>query len=161
MVKALEYCENNVRLKLAGEFSPPSLREEVIQYKGWGRVDELGFLDREAMKKVYSESIVGLVTLLPVVNYLDGLPVKMFEYMSAGLSLIASNFPLWEAIIEENKCGICVDPTKPEEIAKAIDYLENNKEIAYSMGQNGKKAVKEKYNWNIEEKKLLEVYSEL
>jgi glycosyltransferase involved in cell wall biosynthesis len=161
MVKALEYCKTNVRLKLVGNFSPESLREEVMQYRGWGKVDELGFLDREEIKKVFSESIIGLVTLLPVENYMDSLPVKLFEYMSSGIAVVASNFPLWKDIVEKNQCGICVDPYVPKKIATAIDYLANNREITYEMGKKGRKAVNDKYNWMIEESKLLEVYSEV
>jgi glycosyltransferase involved in cell wall biosynthesis len=161
MIKALEYCKSNVRLKLAGAFSPFSLREEVIQYEGWEKVDELGFLSRESIKEVFSYSTVGLVTVLPIINYIDGLPVKMFEYMSSGLAVIASNFPLFKEIIEGIQCGICVDPNNPKEIAMAIDYFVANQDEAYQMGQNGRKAVMEKYNWNIEEKKLLELYKDL
>jgi predicted AAA+ superfamily ATPase len=69
--------------------------------------------------------------------------------------VIGSNFPLWTEIIEENKCGICVNPESPEEIAKAINYILENPEIAKEMGSNGKKMVETKYNWNIEEKKLI------
>jgi glycosyltransferase involved in cell wall biosynthesis len=161
MVKALEYCKTNVRLKLAGNFFPLSLREEVMRYKGWEKVDELGFLDREAIRGVYSESVAGLVTLLPIQNYLDSLPVKMFEYMSSGMVVIASDFPLFKEIIEKNECGICIDPNNPNDIAAAIDHVVVNSGKTYQMGQNGRRAVKEKYNWAIEEKKLIKTYQEL
>ncbi len=81
--------------------------------------------------------------------------------MASGLPVIGSNFPLWKLIIEDNKCGICVDPTDPKEIANAINYIKNNPEEAKAMGDNGKRLVKEKYNWGAEEKKLLEFYKEL
>jgi glycosyltransferase involved in cell wall biosynthesis len=161
MVKALEYCKTSVRLKLAGNFSSNSLRDELIQYKGWEKVDELGFLDRESIKSVFSESVMGLMTILPVINYIDSLAVKLFEYMLAGIAVIASNFPLIKKIIEDNQCGICVDPNNPEEIALAIDYIVNNPSESNRMGENGRNAVKEKYNWGMEEKKLLQIYNKL
>ena len=46
-----------------------------------------------------------------------------------------------------------------EDIAKSIDYLIENPEIAKKMGENGYKAVIEKYNWTTEEARLLELYS--
>jgi glycosyltransferase involved in cell wall biosynthesis len=161
MVKALEYCKTNVRLKLAGNFSPVSLREEVMQYQGWKKVDELGFLDREAMGQLFLLSVAGIVCFLPVENHINSQPNKLFEYMSAGLPLITSNFPLWKTIVEENECGICVDPCKPEEIAKAIDYIINNPKESRLMGENGRRAVKVKYNWGIENRMLVEVYEKL
>jgi glycosyltransferase involved in cell wall biosynthesis len=85
----------------------------------------------------------------------------MFEYMAAGLPVIASNFPLWKEIIEGNHCGIYVNPLKPKEIAKAIEYLIKHPKEAKRMGENGRKAVLEKYNWENESKKLLKIYEEL
>jgi len=110
---------------------------------------------------VLARSMAGLVTLHPIVNYIDALPVKMFEYMVAGIPVIASNFPLWREIIEGNKCGLCVDPLNPSEIAKAIDYIVTHPAAAQQMGENGFRAVKEQYNWAIEEKKLLALYEQL
>jgi len=161
MVKAMEFCTDNVQLRLAGSFAPLSLRDEVIKIKGWDKVEELGFIDRKGIEELLSASIAGLVVLWPTINDINSYPIKMFEYMAAGLPVIASNFPLWKGIVEGNKCGICVDPQKPEEIALAIDFVVNNSEQAFEMGKNGKKAVNEKYNWDIEKEKLLNMYSGL
>ena len=121
----------------------------------------MGFLDREGVRELMSSSIAGLVTLHPMDNYLDSLPIKMFEYMAAGLPVIASNFPLWREIIEKNHCGLCVDPISPQSIARAIDWVLTNPEEAEKMGKNGQKAVLEKFNWKNEEQKLLVVYRRL
>lgn len=94
-------------------------------------------------------------------NYLDSLPIKMFEYMSAGIPVVASNFPLWKEIIEKNRCGVCVDPLSPKDIAKAINFIVQNPQIAQKMGENGKRAILEKYNWQIEEQKLFNIYEGL
>ena len=85
----------------------------------------------------------------------------MFEYMIAELPIIASNFLLWREIVEKNNCGICVNPLDPKEIAEAIEYLIEHPDEARKMGENGRKAVLEKYNWENESKKLLEIYEEL
>ena len=63
--------------------------------------------------------------------------------------------------IHLNNCGICVNPLEPKEIAEAIEYIMTHPKIAEEMGQNGKKAVLEKYNWQVEEKKLFKIYEEL
>jgi glycosyltransferase involved in cell wall biosynthesis len=144
-----------------GGFSEKNVEEEVKAYKGWQKVNELGFLNRDEVSKVYSQSKAGLVTLRPIVNYLDALPVKMFEYMAAGLPVISSDIKLWKKIIDEAECGICVNPLEPKEIAQAIEYIISHPKEAELMGQNGKKAVLEKYNWGVEEKKLFEVYDKL
>lgn len=94
-----------------------------------------------------------LVQFHPLPNHLDSLPTKMFEYMSSGIPVIASDFPLWRTIIEGNQCGLCVDPLDPKAIAAAIDYLVKNPDVARSMGENGRRAVLTKYNWSVQAKK--------
>jgi len=63
--------------------------------------------------------------------------------------------------VEGNEWGSRVDPLNPKEIAEAIEYLITHPEEARRMGENGKRAVKEKYNWEQEAKKLLAVYERL
>ena len=85
----------------------------------------------------------------------------MFEYMSAGVPVIASNFPTWRDIIDTGGCGLLVDPLQPQQIADAIDYLATHRDEAERMGRQGQTLVRERYNWSIEEKKLLEFYERL
>ncbi|MFL1464664.1 glycosyltransferase family 4 protein [Marinobacter sp. HN1S83] len=158
MVQAIGLIQGDVRFALAGNFRSTDFEQQVRAEAGWRKVDFVGWLDREGVKKTLSDSVAGLVTLHPIINYLDALPVKMFEYMAAGLPVIASDFPLWRQIIESNQCGLCVDPLDPEAIAQAIDYLITHPEEAEFMGKNGKAAVEQKYNWLIEEKKLFDWY---
>lgn len=148
----------NCRLNLVGEFGSQHLRNELKDSVGWNNINELGFLNREGVRDILSRSIGGLVTFLPLPNHVDAQPNKMFEYMSAGVPVIASNFPLWKDVIEKNECGICVDPESPAEISKAIQYLANNPIKARQMGENGKKAVASIYNWGIESLKLKALY---
>lgn len=161
VVQAMEYIKQGTYLSLAGEFSERDIEIKVRRCKGWAKVKAIGFLSRKEVAGVLSSSIAGLVTFLPAPNHIDAQPNKMFEYMSAGIPVIASNFPLWRKIIEDNQCGICVNPLEPQEIARAIDYLTTHPKEAGQMGKNGQKAVKQKYNWGIEEKKLLEFYREI
>ena len=157
----MEHVKSDIKLSIAGEFTEKSLANDVRKYPGWERANELGFLSRAGIRDLLSVSLAGLVTLRPTINYIDSLPVKMFEYMSAGIPVIASNFPLWREIIEGYNCGICVDPLDPTAIAAAIDILAQDPEYARQMGQNGQKAVMEKFNWGAEEKKLMILYEKL
>ena len=159
VVRAFELLQTDARLNLAGSFSELPVEAEVKAYPGWMRVNEHGFLDRSGVRNVLGRSVAGLVTLHPLINYLDALPIKMFEYMAAGIPVIASDFPLWREIIEGNDCGLCVDPLDPRAIAGAIDHLVKNPDIARRMGENGRQAVLKKYNWSIEERKLLDFYT--
>lgn len=160
MVKSLRYMPN-VRLNLGGVFCEPEVESEVKSYPQWKQVNEFGFLNRQEVAHVLSQSIAGLVTLHPTRSYINSLPVKMFEYMASSLPIIASDFPLWHSIITEAQCGICVDPLAPDAIADAIQWTIDHPSEAETMGKNGLNAVQKKYNWEHEEKKMLELYNDL
>lgn len=161
VIRACELLKTPTRLNLAGKFSEAQVEAEIKKFAGWQRVNQLGFVDRGTVRDILGRSVAGLVTFLPVPNHIDAQPNKMFEYMSAGVPVIASNFPLWKDIVEGNNCGLCVDPLNAKAIAEAIDFLSINSEIAQSMGENGRKAVLTKYNWNSEEQKLFSFYERL
>ena len=160
IVSALAYTDG-VRLNLAGKFSEKVVEEKIQNLQSWSRVNGLGFLNRQRLKKVFAKSRAGLVTFLPVPNHIDAQPNKMFEYMSAGLPIIASNFPLWREIVEGNQCGLCVDPLNTKAIGKAIQYIIDHPEESERMGKNGRKAVEQKYNWDHEKQKLMDLYKSL
>ncbi|MEA3315003.1 MAG: glycosyltransferase family 4 protein [Campylobacterota bacterium] len=157
IVKSMEY-DLDTSLVIAGKFFDKNIEDEVKNYKGWEKVDFKGFVGRDEVKKILENSKIGLVTLYPIINYLDALPVKMFEYMASGVPVVSSDIELWKDIVNYTKCGLCVNPLEPKEIAKAIEYILTNSKEAEKMGQNGKKAVIEKYNWGVEENKLFNVY---
>ena len=159
LVDSLQYVDT--KLNLAGNFSEAEFENKIKTKATWSKVNELGFIGRDEVVSVYKRSKVGIVTLHPLINYLDALPVTRLEDMAAGIPVIASNFPLWEKILEENDAGLCVNPLDPKSIAEAIDYLLTNSEVAEKMGKNGQQAVSEKFNWSKEASKLLMVYSEI
>lgn len=163
MVKASQLLPErlNVQLILGGRFSPEILREQVVALPGWGKVNECGWLSRNDVLKYLKEVRLGLVVLRPLPNYIPSYPIKMFEYMNAGIPVVASNFPLWRKIVEEAKCGLLVDPLNPQEIADAVQWLLEHPQEAEEMGLNGQRAVLEKYNWDSEAKKLLDFYKEI
>ncbi len=155
MVKAFEHVKTPTQFLLAGNFEDEILGKEMQSLAAWNKVNYLGFQNRVGIANTLASSMVGLVTLHPTPNYIEALPVKMFEYMAAGIVVVASDFPLWKSIIEKAQCGLCVDPLNPAAIAKAIDALLSQPELAYQMGQRGRQAVLAQYNWDVEEKKLL------
>lgn len=163
MVAALELLpeELGVRLRLAGKFAPEDLAREVQSMPGWEKVDYLGWQSRSEVAELLGNSRVGLVLFLPEPNHVRSQPNKLFEYMSAGIPVVASDFSLWREIVEDAACGLLVDPSDPQAIADAICYLFANPKEAETMGRNGRQAVTERYNWSVEAKKLISMYKEL
>lgn len=162
IMETLEAIEGtNISLILAGNFSPAELEKECKQHPAWKNVDYRGFVDRKEVNEILSRVKAGMVILEATPSYIVSLPVKMFEYMAAGLPVIASDFPLWKTIVQKNNCGICIGQTKPKEIKENITNLLSDKETLKIMGKNGRKAVETEFNWQSQEEKLIEFYKNI
>lgn len=153
-------AEHKARLCLIGEFSESEFLKEVQCLDEWRYVDFLGKLPLEATYRHIWGAKVGLVCLHSIERFRTSLPNKLFEYMAAGIPVIASDFPYWREIVEGNECGLCV-AVEPRQIAEAIEQLLGDSAMARRMGANGRRAVVERYNWDMERLKLLNAYETL
>jgi glycosyltransferase involved in cell wall biosynthesis len=163
MVQAIELLGDlpTARLELAGPFFPADAAERLRSLAGWKAVIYRGEIPRSEVVRMLSTARAGLVVHHPIPNEVDAQPVKMFEYMAAGLPIIASDFPRWRGIVEGSGCGIMVDPLDPRAIAEAMRWILEHPREANDMGQRGREAVERGYNWSVEANKLIEVYERL
>jgi glycosyltransferase involved in cell wall biosynthesis len=163
MVRAMGLlpAELLARLRLVGEWDPVDLPRSLSSLPGWSRIEFVGPLDRNGVANELRRASVGLVLLHPEPNYFASQPVKLFEYMCAGVPVIVSDFPACREIISKARCGFLVDPMDPQQIASAMEYLLTHPEEAEQMGQRGFQAVHKKYNWANEEQILLQTYEGL
>lgn len=161
IVKALGII-GDATYKVAGRVSDEYLNE-LQNLNGWDHVRFFGKLTHEDVySKIYSNSSIGIVILdyIPQCKFTVGnlSNTKFFEVMYAGLPIICTDFDLWKKIVDQEHCGICVNPHNIEQIVSAIKYFLDNPDIAKQMGENGRNAVLKKYNWGTEEQKLLDFY---
>lgn len=150
-----------VALHLAGRFTPPTLEEEAQKHPGWKHVVWHGWLDRSSTIRILRSARVGLLLLDATPNHTESLPIKLFEYMAAGIPVIASDFPLWESIIKHAGCGLLVDPKDSVAISNAMLWILKNPQKSDEMGRRGLQAVQDCYSWSSEEQKLLSLYAKL
>ncbi len=92
-------------------------------------------------------------------NYYYLSPNKFFQYMMAGIAIVSSNSKVLSRIIEQNKIGLIINDYTPKNIAKTFEKLKDKKKL--QQYKNNAKKLSEKYNWDIEGKKLLKIYSGL
>jgi len=59
------------------------------------------------------------------------------------------------------QCGILVDPSQPEALAEALQWLLEHPSEAQAMGDRGRRAILQTYNWNSEAQSLLNLYRRL
>jgi glycosyltransferase involved in cell wall biosynthesis len=138
--------------------------EQRVQASGFsGRYRRLDWLGSTEAFSLLRQCDIGLVTFQPgPVNHLYALPHKVFDYMLAGLAVIVPTFAREVAPMVENaRCGLTVDVSDPGAIADAIEMLANDSDLRKAMGARGREAVLQNYNWEQEERRLLEIYAEL
>jgi glycosyltransferase involved in cell wall biosynthesis len=158
IVKSLELITTETRLNLVGNFAYSKIEAKLKILDGFNKVNEYGYIDSKEVQRVYSRSIAGIITSHPIPTYLESLPIKMFEYMAAGIPFIVSDFPYWRNLLRGYECCIFVNPLDPNEIAKAIDFFAFNKHEAKKMGDKARELVYEKFDWKNESEKLIAFY---
>lgn len=156
LVQAAERLPQDVEVIVCGTFETGTL-DEVSQMSGWSRIDYRGQVDRSAMLEIMSKASVGVVNFLAAPNHVESLPNKIFEYMSAGLPVVCSNFPLWQGLMEETGAGLCVDPEDPAAIADAIIEILNDGNKQQVMSDAGVAAIKSR-NWSVSAENLIALY---
>lgn len=159
MVSAMSLLSESLPATL--ELAGPGNCKELSHRPGWQRVHHYGLLDQLSTFRVLHGVRAGLVLFHPEPNHVEAMPQKIFEYMGAGLPVIASDFPLWRRILGDVGCGIFVDPLDPQGIAEAIEYVLTHPREAEEMGRRGQAAVLERYNWETQVGKLVSLYSGL
>lgn len=149
------------QLKLIGPIAQ-SLKDKVnrkiIEYCLEGYIFWYGRIPYEDIWNHYFSADVGLCLLKPIPNYKNSLATKLFEYMAAGLPIIASDFPDWKSLLIENNCGLFANPLDSNEIAQLIEHLEHDKVLAQKLGTNGREAFETQFSWKSEEEKLAVFY---
>ncbi len=161
LMDSLDNIEPDIKFYLAGTFTELDIEVLVKEHRNWHRVTFVGQVSREQVAAIYRKSFAGIVTLLPAPNHLFSLPIKLFEYMSAGIPVVGSNIQLWENIIKKGDCGICVDPSSPEDIAAAINRIHGDVDLQKMFSKNGRSLVQTTYSWDSEASKLLASYREI
>ena len=167
MVKGLKIVKEkkpDVKLLVLGEFKDDSRDEVELVLKDNGRGNNVifkgGVTPEDAMKH-YSEANVCLALLQPTQRFKDAVPIKLFEYMLCARPVIISDFPDNRKIVESAKCGFLVDPTNIEDISDKILWLLDNSEKSREMGENGRRAALNRYNWESQSGVLIELYKNI
>jgi glycosyltransferase involved in cell wall biosynthesis len=149
-------------LCLVGLCRPASFEQELKDLAARlgvaANVKFVAWVPYEEKERLSAQASMGIITYLPYPNNTSCLPNKLFDYMLMRLPVVASSFPLYRDVVEAHRCGLTVDPAQPREIARAMAYLIEHPQEARQMGENGRRAVLEQYNWEKESRKLLQIY---
>jgi glycosyltransferase involved in cell wall biosynthesis len=140
-------------------------QEQTNQLPGYEAVKEhikfFGYTDLKILLPYARKSIAGIALLKPVADYAESYPTKLFEYMALNLPVIASDFPLYQEVIESADCGVCISPYDATKLCEEMDRMIRNPVQSATLGNNGRNAAEQYYTWQNEEKVLLSFYQKI
>ena len=126
-----------------------------------GIASHVTFAPREpwaSLQSYLAHSVVGVVLLSDRTTFRWSLPIRLFEFMTQGVPVIASDVPLVRDVIDATGCGLLLKTGRPEDIAAAMNRLLDDPEEARLMGARGRQAALAHYNWSVELDRLEEMY---
>lgn len=154
---------SNTTAYIAGVFSSLEYQKEIEALPESKAMKYLGRINRQQVLVLLQHCQIGMATIHNVGQYnqFDNLATKCYEYMALGMPVILTRAPFNEKVNEKYQFAICVDPENENEIADAITYLLTHPDEAKRMGENGRKAIREVFNWEKEKENLLKLYKVL
>src|SRR5690606_30846832 len=133
------------------------IRVEVDRLGLRDNVHLLGWKDHALLPAYYQRASVGLLPFLDTGQIKFTLANKLFDYMGAGLPVIASDVPPMRRIVSETGAGLLVAAGDPEGLGVAIvRLLQGPREERRRMSECGIRAVRDKYNWEVDSKRLVD-----
>ena len=139
----------------------PALEQYVASKKLDTKVKFFGPVPTHELIQWTASADLGIATIVgKSKSYLFSMPNKLFEYVMAGLPVIASNYPDMQAFVQKNDLGLTCDPESADEIKASINFMIDNPIQRKQFAEHSKVASK-KYNWQVEQQTLLAIYNEL
>ncbi len=159
IIQTMELVKAKAELWLLGKWESKDFNKECASLKGWKYTKYLGLRKPDDVYAFLKNADVGICLLYPLERYMTSLPTKAFEYISCSLPIVMSNFPNWKKIFVT--CALFANPYDAENIASKILYLLNNPNKAKELGNRGRQLTEEKYSWEAEQIKLLDIYEDV
>ena len=161
LIEAVRHTENISLLVVGSGDVLANLKDIVNTYNLIDRIKFISTAPWEAMMRYTKSADAGVCLDKDTnINYRFSLPNKIFDYISAGIPMIASNLPETGKILREYECGIVIQEVTPIKISNALLELKNNPLKRAELKRNAVAAA-EKLNWEIESEKVKELYNKI
>ncbi|MCD6166068.1 glycosyltransferase family 4 protein [bacterium] len=131
--------------------------EQVLKSEQNGnRVIFPGHVSHEEMPE-YLAAMDVVVALYPKLEFFYYSPLKLFEYLAAGKTVIASRIGQIKDIIQDGVNGILFEPDNFDELLQKSFLVLNDPKLRKTIGKNGRKLLEEKFTWHHAAKTISEV----
>ena len=157
LIPAFQWIEKELWIYGDGNFYEQAV-SLVKQHRLKDKVKFKGAVLPSALKQITPKALLG-ITLFEnkgLSNYYS-LANRFFDYIQAGVPQLCVNYPVYQQINQQFEVAVLIDDLSPQSIAKAINTILNDPAAWQQLHQNCLKA-REVFNWQQEEKKLLQFY---
>lgn len=164
VLEAMTLCQHqNLDLIVIGEINDGTRKEfddRVKDLRLGERVKVHNWMPFEQAFLQLLQADIGIIAFQPrILNHVYAMPHKMFDYMAAGLAVLCPHFAIEVApIVKQTRCGLLIDTSDPQDIANKLDSMLMDPAEVVAMGERGKSAVREHYNWEAEAEALIAMY---
>ena len=150
---------NRALIFICGENKNAEPIHEYVKAKSATNVYFHGLITPGEISSYLSSADVGLVPTWNKndMSYWFALDNKLFEYINAGIPILATQQPEYRNIVETYKCGICVNPDEKEAYINGFDAILND----YAVLQKNTIVASNILTWENEQEKLIELYKSL
>ncbi len=152
----------NARLLLVGAGGNETELKELAKSKGIDEAVEFtGWQPFSLVPSYISSSKVCLIPHIASGHTNTTIPHKIFQCMAMGKPVIVSSAAPLERIVRETGAGLAYPSGDVQLLAQAVIKIYGDNGLATALGEAGKRAVKERYNWQREGEKLIALYQDL
>jgi glycosyltransferase involved in cell wall biosynthesis len=146
-------------LMIAGDGDERAEIERVIAECGAAKnVQLLGYREHSSLPALYAAADIGLLPFLPGRHVRITLANKLFDYMAAGLPIVAADLAPMRRILEETEAGELFAPGDPQSLAASVIDLLGDPARREQLGENGRRAALQKYHWGEDERRLVQIF---
>jgi len=153
----------NIKLKIIGD-SPKKeshyISKFIVENSLQNNILQTGWVKYEDVSKNLKNCDIGLILYSPTKNNLFSTSNKLFNYIASNLAIVSVDLPETKKILEPLKNSIIVENNNGVKIAKAISKLIRDPKLLLAKKIASQNAY-QKYNWTVEEKKLINFYKKV
>lgn len=159
IIQAMEFIGDKAELWLLGRWEDEKFKRECENLEGWKHTKYLGFRKLAEVYGFLKNADIGLNLIYPTERYRVSFPTKVFEYMACSLPVVMTESPHWKTLFKKSALFVNIDA--PEVIAEKIEFLLGHKGLRVKIGEEGRVLVENEYSWEMEGKRLVELYAHL
>ena len=142
LVRALAHLPE-LRLKIVGGLAADdphaaALQDLAAEVGVLERIEFTGYLPHARVAAAIAGCVAAVVPLPdnPMARYFTS-PLKLFEYLAAGLPLVASDLPALREVLTDGQNALLVPPDDPPALAAALRRLLNDPGLADRLRRQG------------------------